>query len=70
MLVEVVPDLYGSGDMLTEDDGRLIVSDIETSRGKWIQGQVSQQQAPRRLASISTRLRQIPVREGGRQRDR
>jgi putative RecB family exonuclease len=40
MLVEGVPDLYGRVDLLTEDDDRLVVTDIKTSRGKWSAEQV------------------------------
>jgi hypothetical protein len=40
MLVEGVPDLYGRVDLLHEDDERLVVTDIKTSRGKWSQEQV------------------------------
>jgi putative RecB family exonuclease len=40
MLVEGVPDLYGRVDLLTEDDDRLTITDVKTSRGKWSQEQV------------------------------
>jgi len=40
MLVEGVPDLYGRVDLLTEDDNRLVITDIKTSRGKWSAEQV------------------------------
>jgi putative RecB family exonuclease len=40
MLVEGVPDLFGRVDLLTEDDDRLVVTDIKTSQGKWSQEQV------------------------------
>lgn len=40
MLVEGVPDLFGRVDLLTEDDDRLVVTDIKTSRGKWSAEQV------------------------------
>ena len=40
MLVKGVPDLYGRVDLLTEDDDRLVVTDIKTSRGRWSQDQV------------------------------
>ena len=40
MLVEGVPDLYGRVDLLTEDSGSLVITDIKTSRGKWSAEQV------------------------------
>jgi putative RecB family exonuclease len=40
MLAEGVPDLYGRVDLLTEDDDRLVITDIKTSRGKWSAEQV------------------------------
>ena len=40
MLVEGMPDLYGRVDLLTEDSGSLVITDIKTSRGKWSQEQV------------------------------
>jgi len=40
MLVEGVPDLYGRVDLLHEDEERLVVTDIKTSRGKWSAEQV------------------------------
>jgi putative RecB family exonuclease len=40
MLVEGVPDLYGRVDLLTEDQDRLTITDIKTSRGKWSAEQV------------------------------
>ena len=40
MLVEGVPVLYGRVDLLTEDDQRLIVSDVRTSRGRWSAEQI------------------------------
>jgi putative RecB family exonuclease len=40
MLVEGVPDLYGRVDLLTEDDDKVVVTDIKTSRGKWSPKQV------------------------------
>jgi len=40
MLVKGVPDLYGRVYLLTEDDDRLVVTDIKTSRGRWSQDQV------------------------------
>jgi putative RecB family exonuclease len=40
MLVEGVPDLFGRVDLLTEDSGSLVITDIKTSRGKWSQEQV------------------------------
>jgi putative RecB family exonuclease len=35
LLVEGVPDLYGRIDLVTEDDGHLVLTDFKTSRGKW-----------------------------------
>jgi len=40
MLVEGVPDLYGRVDLPTEDSDSVVITDIKTSRGKWIQEQV------------------------------
>jgi len=40
MLAEGVPDLYGRVDLLTEDEHRVTITDIKTSRGKWSQEQV------------------------------
>jgi putative RecB family exonuclease len=39
-LVEGLPDLYGRVDLLTEDDDRLTITDVKTSRGKWSPEQV------------------------------
>jgi putative RecB family exonuclease len=40
VLVEGIPDLYGRVDLLTEDDNRLVITDIKTSRGEWSAEQV------------------------------
>jgi putative RecB family exonuclease len=40
MLVEGMPDLYGRVDLLTEDERRLTITDIKTSRGRWSPEQV------------------------------
>jgi CRISPR/Cas system-associated exonuclease Cas4 (RecB family) len=42
VLVEGVPDLYGRVDLLHEDDERLVITDVKTSRGKWSADQVEE----------------------------
>jgi putative RecB family exonuclease len=42
VLVEGMPDLYGRVDLLHEDDERLVITDVKTSRGKWSADQVEE----------------------------
>ncbi len=42
VLVEGVPDLYGRVDLLHEDEDRLVITDVKTSRSRWNADQVEE----------------------------